>query len=77
MIANRDCFMDNAAIKSGFEVLTTAIGAVKALVGLANSTKDIEVKEQAGEALAKLGDAQGKLIELQEKYLAAGDETGN
>jgi hypothetical protein len=29
-----------------------------------------------GEVLAKLGEAQGKFIELQEKYLAAVDENG-
>lgn len=66
--------MDNQAIKGGLEVFTTAIGAVKALVGLAGSPKNNDVGRQVDDVLAKLGEAREKYIEMQGKYLAAVDE---
>jgi hypothetical protein len=67
--------MDFATIKSGLEAFTSATGAVKALIGISSSTKDVEVvKTQMMDVLAKLGEAQQRYIALQDDYLALVDE---
>ena len=67
--------MDFATVKSGLEVFTSAIGAVKALIGVSGSTKDIEVvKQKMGDVLTKLGEARERYIALQDDYIAVVEE---
>lgn len=66
--------MDSETIKGGLEIFTTAIGSVKALIGIAGSVKNSEMKQRASDVLEKLSDAREKYIELQDKYYATTEE---